>query len=202
MRSAGCGLPWWAGVLTIGLMSSAALADTAQGEHAFQLSTQLSSITRPDFAKDMALAEKAFNEEDLLKSMKIFRQMAEQNYMPAQIRLGELLDYAENNEEAVGWYMMAANQGDAAGQCNLGLMYAVGEGIDLDFKKAVYWIDLAAEKNYLVAVKSLANSYRIGDMGLAIDLEKAKFWGDRAKALDTAVKSSVKKPEAEKGKKK
>lgn len=192
------------GMWAICLLSSVALADTAKGDRGFQLSSQLSSTLLTDFKKDMEQAEEAFNKEDVVKAVALLRRAAEQNYIPAQVRLGEILDYAEHDEEAVGWYMMAANQDDAAGEYNLGSMYAIGEGIEIDFKKAVYWTNKSAKKDYLAAVKSLAESYRIGGMGLAVDLEQAQFWEGKAIALEAAIRKMVNKPETkaatEKGK--
>ena len=40
---------------------------------------------------------------------------------------------------------MAAEQGDAAAQCRLGLAYASGEGVARDAKEAVKWWRLAAQ---------------------------------------------------------
>lgn len=204
MRRASCGWSFRVGIWAFCMLSSVALADTLQGERAFQLSSQLSSATLVDFKQDMERAEDAFNREDVVKAVALLRRAAEQNYIPAQVRLGEILDYAEHDEEAVGWYMMAANQGDAAGEYNLGSMYAVGEGIEIDFKKAVYWTARSAKKDYLAAVKSLAQSYRMGGMGLSIDIEQAQFWEGKVNALEAAVKNMAKKTETEtdKGKRK
>lgn len=42
-----------------------------------------------------------------------------------------------NYKEAVKWYQLAADQGDAEGQGNLGRMYANGEGVDRDYLLAL-----------------------------------------------------------------
>lgn len=202
MVSARHGWLLWIGASTLCLLTSVALAETKKGEGVSQLSTQLSSNTPADFARDLERAEEAFNNEDVVKAETILRRAAERNYIPAQVRLGEILDYAENDEEAVGWYMMAANQGDASGQYNLGSMYAVGEGIDIDLKKAVYWTQKAANQDYLAAVKSLAQSYRMGGMGLAIDLEQGRFWEGKALSLEATVKNVTNTTETGKGKRK
>ena len=51
-------------------------------------------------------------------------------------------DYAE----AVKWYRLAAEQGDANAQYNLGLMYDNGQGVPQDYAEAVKWYRLAAEQ--------------------------------------------------------
>ena len=51
---------------------------------------------------------------------------------------------AENDAEAVKWYRLAAEQGDAAAQSNLGLMYDNGEGVPESKVDAYLWWNLAA----------------------------------------------------------
>ena len=53
---------------------------------------------------------------------------------------GVARDYAE----AVKWYRLAAEQGDATGQINLGAMYYQGRGVAQDYVRAYMWADLAA----------------------------------------------------------
>jgi TPR repeat protein len=51
----------------------------------------------------------------------------------------------ENNAEAVRWYRLAAEQGYARAQSNLGFMYSNGEGVPENNAEAVRWYRLAAE---------------------------------------------------------
>jgi TPR repeat protein len=55
---------------------------------------------------------------------------------------GVVQDYAE----AVKWYRLAAAQGYADAQFNLGLMYGDGLGVLKNYKKAHMWLNLAALK--------------------------------------------------------
>lgn len=48
-------------------------------------------------------------------------------------------------EEAVRWYRLAAEQGDADGQFHLSNCYALGNGVPQDFAEGVKWCRLAAE---------------------------------------------------------
>jgi uncharacterized protein len=50
----------------------------------------------------------------------------------------------QDYSEAVKWYRLAADQGDAQAQCNLGLMYAAGHGVPQDYVSAYVWLNLAA----------------------------------------------------------
>ena len=48
--------------------------------------------------------------------------------------------------EAVRWFRLAAEQGNAAAQSNLGLMYAIGKGVPEDGVTAYAWLNIAAEQ--------------------------------------------------------
>ena len=50
----------------------------------------------------------------------------------------------QDYKEAVKWYRLSAEQGDAIAQCNLGGMYNEGKGVPQDDKEAVKWWKLAA----------------------------------------------------------
>ena len=170
------GQSFWIGVCALGLLSSAALADPAQ---------------------DTARAEEAFRAGDLTRTIPLFKKAASEGYAPAQARLGEILDIAEFDEEAVTWFRKAADQGNAAGEFGLGRMYATGEGIGKDPKKALYWIKLAAEKDYLLAVKLLAQAYRTGDLGLTANPQQAQLWEAKARTLEKAAAARETKKQTE-----
>lgn len=51
----------------------------------------------------------------------------------------------QSYEEAVKWYRLAAAQGEAMAQVNLGYMYATGQGVGLDELRALMWFYIAAD---------------------------------------------------------
>ena len=57
--------------------------------------------------------------------------------------------------EAVKWYLLAANQGYAAAQYNLGVMYHYGRGVPEDHKEAEKWYRLAADQGDAAAQYNL-----------------------------------------------
>jgi TPR repeat protein len=159
--------------------------------------SMLSSIALADPVEDMALGEAAFNKEDVTTAIAFFTKAAQQNYAPAQVRLGELLDSSEYNKEAVEWYRKAAEQGDPDGEYDLGHMYVTGEGVEKNAEKAVYWLSRAAAKNHILAVSTLAQAYRKGELGLAIDLDKAKLYESNASILEAMARKAEAKKAAE-----
>ena len=61
----------------------------------------------------------------------------------------------QDYKTAVKWYRLAAKQGYALAQTNLGVMYANGQGVPQDYKTAVKWYTLAAEQGYTRAQTNL-----------------------------------------------
>lgn len=154
------------------------------------------AIAGPD--QDTVLAEKEFARGDLVAAMALWRKAAQLGYAPAQARLGDMLDKAEEDEEAVEWYRKAAAQGNAAGEDGLGQMYAKGEGVKKDLEQARSYILRAAEKDYIPAVVLMMDAYRSGGLGLTIDSAKADEWEAKVIAMlpgykRTPAKNLVKK---------
>jgi len=75
----------------------------------------------------------------------------------------EGIGVAQNSSEAVKWYRLSAEQGLAAGQVNLGLMYEHGGGGLLrNHEEAVRWYKMAAAQGYASGQNSLGEMYQMG----------------------------------------
>ena len=61
---------------------------------------------------------------------------------------------AQDYARAVKWFRLAAEQGDAKAQSNLGVIYAKGEGVAQDYVLAQMWFNLAAAQGDESAVKN------------------------------------------------
>ena len=72
-----------------------------------------------------------------------------------------------------------AEEGDATGQYNLGLMYAKGEGVEQDFKEAFKWFQKTADQGNAAAQANLGRMYANGE-GVLQDYETAYAWWDIA----------------------
>jgi hypothetical protein len=64
-----------------------------------------------------------------------------------------LYGVAKNDAEAVKWYRLAVDQGDAEAQVCLGVMYDYGEGVPKNDTKAVNWYRLAADQGNAEALE-------------------------------------------------
>lgn len=159
--------------------------------------------------EDFASAEKSFNEEDIKEATRYLRLSADQNYFPAQVRLGELMTGSTDYEEGFGWFLTAAFQGDAAGQYNLGQMYANGFGTEQNPDKAFFWTKKSADQDYLPAVQLLADLYKPAEdrkilkntLGISPNQEQADLWAAKLPALEKAAAIKFKKAKAEYDKK-
>ena len=70
---------------------------------------------------------------------------------------------------------MAAEQGDASGQYNLGVMYDTGLGVPQDYAEVIRWYRLAAEQGHATAQYNLGFMYSNGQ-GVPQDYVSAHMW--------------------------
>ena len=90
----------------------------------------------------------------------------------------------EDDAEAVRWYRLAAEQGNARAQFNFGLMYANGEGVPEDDVTAYAWLNVAAAQGNAKAdegKKIVAEHMTQGQIQKAQTLSKLYWKRDVAK---------------------
>jgi len=80
-----------------------------------------------------------------------------------------------DDRESAHWFKLAADQGQAEAQYNLGVLYANGQGVSRDDAEAVRWYRLAAERGHRDAQFNLAVLYANG-RGVSRDLVQAEKW--------------------------
>lgn len=89
--------------------------------------------------------------------------LAEAGNGDAQNRIGEMYEFgqgvARNNDEALKWYRLAAEQNVVAAWHNLGRSYNFGTGVEQDYAKAEEWYRKAAEKGHMDAMFFLGTLY-------------------------------------------
>ena len=95
----------------------------------------------------------------------------------------------QDDAEAVRWYRLAAAQGVADAQFNLGNQYRTGEGVPQDDAEAVKWYRLAAEQGDAEAQNNLGVSYTVGK-GVPQDYITAHMWFNLAAANGLPAASS------------
>ena len=83
--------------------------------------------------------------------------------------------------EAARWFGLAAEQGDAQAQFNLGNMHSEGQGVPQDYGEAVKWYRRAADQGDPQAQYNLGLWYATGEGG-AYDTVSAHMWFNLAAA--------------------
>ena len=81
----------------------------------------------------------------------------------------------QDYKEAVRWYRLSAEQGDAKAQNNLAVMYEKGQGVPQDYKEAVRLYRLSAEQGFAIAQFNLGVMYYNGQ-GVPQDYVLAHMW--------------------------
>lgn len=102
---------------------------------------------------------------------------AEAGNAAAQITMGERHYYGEggapkDNAEALRWFLMAAEQGDADAQGRAGSLYTGMKGVPRDMEKAKFWHLRAIAGGSTGAAANLGRMYEVGE-GLEPDLREA-----------------------------
>ncbi len=98
-----------------------------------------------------------------------------------QFRVGHCYGYScqgieTDYDEAAKWYRLAAEQGHARAQSELGQLLQLGQGVNKDLKEAVRWYRASQEKEDAIALFCLADLYKDGtgvDIGISLDYKEA-----------------------------
>jgi hypothetical protein len=85
--------------------------------------------------------------------------------------------------EAARWYRLAAEQGHAESQYDLGFMLLLGEGGHKNTEEGLMWLERAGD----FAFRLLVDCYENGYCGVPVDATKAARW---RKLLEEHEKSS------------
>jgi TPR repeat protein len=93
---------------------------------------------------------------DKKKAERLYRMAADRGDAAAQNSLACLLCSGQRFEEAVRYFVLAADQGYTTGEANLGYCYHTGKGTEVDLGKARYWLERAAAKGDKNAIEGLA----------------------------------------------
>ena len=116
--------------------------------------------------------------------------------MSAQFLIAYMYDNGEgvleNDKAAVKWYTLAAEQGDAVAQNNLGIMYAGGKGVAENDRVAAKWFIKAAEQGYADAQYNLGLKYVYGE-GVLTDNRRAYMWWNLSAYNDGPKRASENK---------
>ena len=123
-------------------------------------------------SRDANAAYAAFDKGNFAVALKLARPLAEEGDARARSLMGYLYYHArgvkQDDAEALKWFRLAADQGDASAQLHLlGNMYAQGQGVPQDQAEAGKWYRLAADQGFAQAQYNLGLWYATGEGGEA-----------------------------------
>lgn len=118
-------------------------------------------------------------QKDSLKGVALLVLCASQGASDAQLLLGQL--YLKSTQEKLhkqGFALVreAAEQGNVAASCELGILYKYGKGCRLSLDSALYWFQKAAEGGSSKAAYSMGYMYYKGLGTVSQDYSKAVDW--------------------------
>ena len=119
-----------------------------------------------DAAGDFDAGRQSYQRGDVRAAISQLRKSADTGHAPSQSLLGEILDHAEQNEEAVRYFRLAAAQEDAGGYYGLAVMQLSGEGTPRDPAAARQAMVKAAQLGHKQATAALALAYMRGGLEL------------------------------------
>jgi TPR repeat protein len=117
----------------------------------------------------------AYRRADYATALRLYGSLAHQGLDVAQFNLGLMYDngqgVSKDEAEATKWYRLAADQGRADAQYQLGHLYYK----QTNYAEAVRWFRLAADQGRADAQSNLGAMYAEGD-GIPQDLAQALKW--------------------------
>jgi uncharacterized protein len=134
--------------------------------------------------------------KNIQKAHQLRKKSADLGIKEAQYKLGYDFLVGEDGatrdyHQARHYLELAAQQGDAYAQKNLGMMYEYGEGTGTNKPEAVHWYKQSADLNNTVGMERLARMYEAGE-GITKDRAKAFYWYEKsATAGDSQTKVAM-----------
>ncbi len=135
----------------------------------------------------------AINAGDYEKALKELRPDVQRGDPAAQFELGRLFDFgngvAQNANEAVRLYKLAAAQGNVSAKINLADVYTKGRGVTQSDAEATRWFQLAAKEGSEIGAMMTGFAYQEGK-GVAVDLAHARKWFEIAATKGSAISAA------------
>jgi TPR repeat protein len=104
---------------------------------------------------------------DSAAAERYYRQAAEQNDILSQRYLARLLKEEGRNEEALTWYLKAAEGGSASDEYWLYMMYKRGIAAAANANNAMKHLEKSASMGHIFAKRDLALAYLRGSFGVS-----------------------------------
>lgn len=91
--------------------------------------------------------------QDYTQAFQLFIFAAGQGHVKAQVSLGNSYLHIKKYHDALKWYKIAAEQGQAIAQHNLGVMLTKVQAIGKDYVQAYKWLTLSTNQGFIKAAQ-------------------------------------------------
>ncbi len=146
---------------------------------AHQLIIQKGALLKQNFENIVdSITQNDLESDNFKTAVNTLKPLAESGHAFAQYDLG-IIYFIRDANESLKWFSMAANQGYAKAQKQLGFIYDNGINVKEDNEKAFHWYKLAAEQGNAEAQFMLGTMYLNGE-GVGKDVTEAEKWLSRA----------------------
>jgi TPR repeat protein len=150
-------------------------------------------LSSPGWGADLAKGQEAYNSGDYQTAIAEWQPLAESGDAEAQFGMGLLnangFGVPLDDNEALKWYLLAAEQEHANARCNIAVMHANGWGVPQSDAEAFKWYSLAAEQGVTEAQNAVAKMY-FGGFGTEQNNVQAHMWYNIASELGDMNASS------------
>ena len=128
------------------------------------------------------------------EAAKWYRLAADQGHAEAQFYLGAMYGSSRGVDRsfkaAVWWYSKSAAQGYRDAFFPMAFANEYGIGVPANLPLAIEWYLKSADAGVWQAAERLGKAYKNGELGLAVDADKAKEWFTKSVALKAAASSA------------
>ncbi len=123
--------------------------------------------------------------KDLQQAATWYQKAADKNNMSGELHIAALYrdggkGFARDMAQAAEWYRKAADQGDVEAEATMGTLYSMGQGVQVNYAEAYYWLYLAAavkgpkQEMYAAHRQMMGEHITIDEQNAA--LERAAAW--------------------------
>ncbi len=139
-----------------------------------------------DYGIEMELigkSKKDVMEELTDKAISLYSEAAENNYVPAIYKLGNIEEQRKETKKAFVYYMDAAEKNYPPAQNTVGYYYQNGIAVEKNMQLAAIWYQRAADAHYAPAIYNYAIMIRNTEPAKALNMLRRVAYGEKALPL-------------------
>lgn len=131
---------------------------------------------------------------DYLEAERWYRLSSAQGYLKARFQLGQIYNKGKGSvedpeREALECFRQLAEENYPTAQCIMGVKYQIGDGVEMDLKRAIGYFLKAARQDHLEAQRRLGDIY----MGIGNEEQAFRWYSSAAKKGDVHSAAQLKR---------